>query len=114
MATEFFQAWTWGPFQNSGALQVHHFKVPFSGNPHVIGTSYLAEVSVGGMINGTAGVALACFSSFEFRNSDGAVKSQDISTVGNFVEVENCVSITIDLEVVDATALGGWTFYIVS
>ena len=113
MSIEFFQTWTWGPFQNPGRLQVHNFSIPFKGLPHVIRTSCLAEVSTG-ELNGTAGVALACFSSYANKNADGDVLAVNIPSVGSCVEMENCVPITIALEEVAATAMGGWTFYLMS
>lgn len=111
MPVDFVQAWTWGPLTTSGGLQTHYFKVPFSGAPHIIGTAYLAEVSIGGQVNGTAGVAVACFKSFESLDQSGAVVDTPINSVSSWVEVENCVSITIALDITDATGMGGWSFY---
>lgn len=111
MAVDFVQAWTWGPLTTSGGLQTHYFKVPFSGAPHIIGTAYLAEVSIGGQVNGTAGVAVACFKAYEYLDQDGVLVKTQIDSVASFVEVENCVSITIALDITDATGMGGWSFY---
>jgi hypothetical protein len=114
MATDLYGTVSWGPFQNSGALQVHHFKMPFSGAPHVFATAYLSEVSTGGVVDGNAGVAMVCFLSWEYLDNDGHKHTQHATGVPNAIEVEKCVSITIDLEVVEATAVGGWTFYVLS
>jgi hypothetical protein len=111
MAIDFYQAWTWGPFQNPGPLRCHHFTVPFQGLPHVIGTSYLAGVS-SGELNYTAGAALACSANYTWQNGD--VLAVDVENVASFIEVQDCVSITIAVDVVAATATGGWTFYVVT
>lgn len=47
MAVDFVQTWSWGPLTNSGSLQTNYFRIPLSGTPHIIGSAYLAEVSVG-------------------------------------------------------------------
>jgi hypothetical protein len=97
--------------RRSGApLQRHHFTVPFQGLPHGIGTSCLAEVC-SGELNYTAGVALACFANYAWQNSDGDVLVVDVENVASFIEVQDCVSITIAVDVVAATAMGGWIFY---
>ena len=111
MPVEFVQAWTWGPLSTSGGLQTHYFKVPFSGAPHIVGTAYLAEVSIGGQVNGTAGVALASFSHYETLDAQGAVVEVPVTSATSIIEVYNCVSITIALDIIDATGMGGWSFY---
>jgi hypothetical protein len=113
MPVDFYAAVSWGPFTNAGPEQKHHALIPFSGAPHVMGTAYLAEVSRG-ELDYTAGVALACFASYAYQDPDGRVLTHDISPVASNIEVENCVSITIALDVVAATAMGGWTFYLVT
>jgi hypothetical protein len=111
MAVGFVQAWTWGPLTTSGGLQNHFTKVPFSGAPHIVGTAYLAEVSIGGQVNGAAGVALATFSAYETLDAQGAVVEVSVTSATSIIEVVNCVSITIALDIIDATAMGGWSFY---
>lgn len=110
MAVDWVQTWTWGPITNSGGFQPNYFRIPFSGTPHIVGSAYLAEVSVGEQ-GGTAGVAVACFKRFEFLDGNGIVQETEITSVAAFIEVENCVSITIALDLTAATGMGGWTFY---
>ena len=47
MAVNFVQDFSWGPLTNDGDLQTNYFRIPFSGTPHLKGTAYLAEVSLG-------------------------------------------------------------------
>ncbi len=108
MAVDFVQSWTWGPLTNSGDFQPNYFRIPFSGTPHIIGTAFLAEVSTG-MNNGSGGVAVATFKRFEFMDDQGVVQETEQAVVSSIIEVERCVSITIALDLVDATAVGGWT-----
>jgi hypothetical protein len=70
----------------------------------------LAEVSTGGQ-NGMGGVAVAAFKRFEFLDGNGLVQETEITSVASFIEVDNCVSITIALDLNDATGCGGWSFY---
>jgi len=113
MAVDWVQTWTWGPITNMGSLQTNYFRIPFSGTPHIIGSAYLAEVSIGEQ-GGTGGVAVAAFKRFEFLDSNGLVQESEITSVASFIEVESCVSITIALDLTIATGCGGWTFYWVS
>jgi hypothetical protein len=110
MSVDFVQAWTWGPITTSGGLQTNYFRIPFGGAPHIVGTSYLAEVSTGAS-GGTAGVAVASFKRFEFFDDNGIVQETEITSVASIIEVERCVSITIALDLTDATGCGGWSFY---
>jgi hypothetical protein len=57
------------------------------------------------------GVALACFANYAWQNSDGDVLVVDAENVASFIEVQDCISITIAVDVVAATAMGGWIFY---
>jgi hypothetical protein len=110
MAVDFVQTWTWGPIVNPGALQKNYFRIPFAGTPHIIGSAYLAEVSIGGT-DGQAGVAAATFKRIEFLYDQGIVQETEFTDVSSYIEVVNCVSITIALNLVDATGCGGWTFH---
>lgn len=108
---EILNAASWGPLENSGGdLQHNYFRIPFGGAPTVFATSYLAEVSIGSA-NGQAGVAVAAFKRFEFLDNNGNVQETEITSVASWLLVANCVSITIALDLQDATAMGGWTFY---
>jgi hypothetical protein len=109
MPVDWVQTWTWGLITNPGSLQTNYFRIPFSGTPHIIGSAYLAELSPG-----EQGVAVAAFKRFEFLDGNGLVQETEITSVASFIEVENCVSITIALDLIAATVLGGWTFYWVS
>ena len=113
MAIDFVMAARWGPITHSGPLQNKYWRIPFEGAPHIIATSYLAEVSIGGR-DGQAGVALAAFKRFEFLDDRGGIQETELTKIVSFVEVERCVSITVALDLVDATACGGWTFFWVS
>ena len=102
---------SWGPLQYSGTdVQHNYFRIPFGGAPNVLATSYLAEVSIGDT-NGQAGVAVVAFKRFEFFDDNGVVQETEITSVGSSLFVARCVSITIALDLQDATGLGGWTFY---
>jgi hypothetical protein len=102
---------SWGPLEYSGTdVQRNYFRIPFGGAPTVLATSYLAEVSTGGA-NGQAGVAVAAFKRFEFVDDNGLVQETEITSVASWLLVARCVSITIALDLQDATGLGGWTFY---
>jgi hypothetical protein len=63
-----------------------------------------------GATGGLAGVAVASFKRFEFLDDQGPTLETEITNISSFIEVENCVSITIALDLIDATACGGWTF----
>jgi hypothetical protein len=110
VAVSWAQTWSWGPITNAGDLQTHYFRIPFAEAPHIVGSAYLSEVSTGGK-NGVAGVAVAAFKRFEFLDEEGVVQETELTTISSFVEVDKCVSITIALDLVDATACGGWSFY---
>ena len=110
MAVDFVQTWTWGPIFNPGGQQNNYFRIPFAGTPHIIGSAYLAEMS-NGASNGVAGVAVASFKRFEFLDDQGLTQETELTNISSFIEVESCVSITIALDLIDATACGGWTFY---
>ena len=104
---------SWGPITNPGPLQTHYWQIPFTGTPHVIATAYLCQVSIGEQ-GGTAGVATAAFKRFQFLDSAGVLVENDLTSIMSNIEVVNCVSITVALDVVAATACGGWSFYGVS
>jgi hypothetical protein len=63
---------SWGPLVNPGALQTNYWRIPFAGSPHILGSALLSEVSVG-IKDGLAGVAVATFKRFEFRDEGGVV-----------------------------------------
>lgn len=108
---EILNAASWGPLESSGGdVQHNYFRIPFGGAPTVFATSYLAEVSIGAA-DGQAGVAVAAFKRFEFLDANGVVQETEIASVASWLLVASCVSITIALDLQDATALGGWTFY---
>lgn len=113
MAVDFVQAATWGPIVNPGGLQTHYFRIPFRGTPHLVATSYLAEVSIG-LRDGRYGVAVATFKRFEFLDGEGFVRETELTAVSSILEVDRCVSITIALDLETATAMGGWSFYFLS
>ena len=54
---------------------------------------------------------MAAFKRFEFLDNNSNVQETEITSVASWLLVENCVSITIALDLQDATAMGGWTFY---
>jgi len=114
MAVDFVWPWSWGPLSNSGGFQPNYFRIPFENAPHIFGTAYLAELSTGSS-DGTDGVAVATFKRFEFLDDNGIVQqSPDLTSVSSWIDVPRCVSITIALDLIDATALGGWSFYFLS
>ena len=99
-----------GPITNLGPLQTNYFRIPFSGAPHIVASAYLSEVSTGGH-NGQAGIAVATFKRFEFLDNNGVVQETELTSVSSILEVVRCVSITIALDLADATAMGGWSFF---
>jgi len=102
---------SWGLLENSGGdLQTNYYRIPFEGAPTVFANSYLAEMSIGSA-NGQAGTAVAAFKRFEYLDNNGLVQETEITSVASWLLVPNCVSITIGLDLIAATALGGWTFY---
>lgn len=109
MAVGWIMNATWGPISNPGDLQNNYWRIPFDGRPHILGSSFLSEVSIG-LKDGVAGVAVATFKRFEFVDKDGVVREVDQSAVSSFIEVDRCVSITVALDIRAATAMGGWSF----
>ena len=110
MAVDWVMLATWGPLSNSGQFQPNYWRIPFSGAPHIVASAYLSEVSTGAL-NNVAGVAVAAFKRFEFVDANGDVQEQEITEVSSFLEVDSCISITVALDLVAATAMGGWSFY---
>jgi hypothetical protein len=110
MAVDWCQVWSWGPITNPGDRQNNYFRIPFADAPHIVGSAYLNEVSIGDR-DGTAGVAVATFKRFEFLDDNGLVQVTDLTSVSAFIEVQRCVSITIAFDLIDATACAGWSFY---
>jgi hypothetical protein len=100
---------TWGPITNPGALQTNYWRIPFEGTPHILGSAFLSEVSIGTR-DGVAGVAVATFKRFEFVDDKGSIQEVDQTAVSSFIEVERCVSVTVALDLVAATGCGGWSF----
>ena len=113
MAIDWIETGSWGPLTNSGDLQTNYFRVPFAGAPNILATAYLAEVSIG-ETGGVAGVAVATFKRFEFLDDGGNLQETELTSVASWVWVPRCVSVTIALDLVAATACGGWTFYALS
>lgn len=109
MSTHLLAMTTWGPIANPGERQNHYYRIPFAGAPTILASSYLAEVSVG-LKDGVMGIAVATFKRFEYLDDGGLVQEKDLDTVLSCIKVERCISITIALDLIDATALGGWTF----
>jgi hypothetical protein len=105
---------SWGPINNPGAFQPNYWRIPFAGTPHILATAYLAEVSVGSLGDGIGGTAVASFKRFEFMDDDGFVQETEVTSVTSILEVSRCVSITVALDLVVATGMGGWTFYSLS
>jgi hypothetical protein len=110
MATDWVQTVTWGPITNSGELQNNYFRIPFAGAPHIVGSAYLAELSLGGN-DGVSGIAVATFKRCEFLDDGGLLQVREFTSLSSLIEVVRCVSITIALDLTDAVAMGGWTFY---
>jgi hypothetical protein len=110
MAVDFCQTWSWGPINNPGDLQNNYFRIPFGGAPHILGSAYLNEVSLGAK-DGVTGVAAVAFKRFEFLDDAGLVQETEITAISSWIEVQRCVSITIAFDLVDAFACAGWTFY---
>jgi hypothetical protein len=110
MAVNWVQAATWGLIVNTGDLQTNYWRIPFEGTPHILATAYMAEVSLGAK-DGTVGTAVATFKRFEYLDANGLVQETELSAVSSFLEVNNCVSITVALDLDDATGMGGWSFY---
>jgi hypothetical protein len=111
MAVDAVQSFTWGPLDNSTVnQQSNFFRIPVSGTPNILATSYLAEVSIGDQ-GTTAGVAVASFKRFEFLDGNGLVQETELSSISSAIFVERCVSITVAFDLIDAIACAGWTFY---
>jgi hypothetical protein len=111
MAVGFVMAATWGPIEvAAGPLQTNYWRIPFDGAPHIVATSCLSEVSIGGH-DGRSGVAVATFKRFERLDDSGRTQEIELTEVSSILEVERCVSITIALDLQDAVAMGGWSFY---
>jgi hypothetical protein len=100
---------SWGPITNPGALQTNYWRIPFTGAPHILGSAFLSEVSIG-THDGVAGVAVATFKRFEFLNDKGSIQEVEQTEVSSWIEVERCVSITVALDLIAATGCGGWSF----
>jgi hypothetical protein len=101
----------WGLFTNTGGDDPHRWRFPFAGAPHILGTSYLGEFSQGAQ-NGVGGAGVVTFKRYEFLDSGGLVQEVELSTEPvTFLEVTSCVSITVEINLNDATVLGGWSFY---
>ncbi len=110
MAVNWVQTTSWGPLTNAGALQNNYFRIPFQGTPHILASAYLNEVSIG-ELDGQAGVAVAAFKRFEFLDENGVVQETEVAAITSWIDVPNCVSITVALDIVAATACGGWVYY---
>jgi hypothetical protein len=113
MAVDWVMLVSWGPLTNSGDSQPNYWRVPFSGAPHILASAYLGAVSTG-TLNDVAGVAIAAFKRFEFLDANGNIQEQEVAQPQSGLEVENCVSITVVLELTAAAAIGGWSFFFVS
>ena len=100
---------TWGPILNAGDLQNNYWRIPFAGTPHILGSAFLSEVSIG-LKDGQPGVAVATFKRFEYLDKQGFVQEVEQAAVSSFIEVDRCVSITVALDIRAATACGGWSF----
>jgi hypothetical protein len=109
MAVDWVMAANWGVFSDSGS-ENNYWRIPFAGTPHILATSYLGELSPGAR-DGVEGVAVSAFKRFEFLDGGGLVQETELTGVATFIEVVNCVSITVALDLTDATVLGGWSFY---
>jgi len=110
MPVAWIELGTWGPFRNSGTRQNNYWRIPFSGSPHIIASAYINYVSLAAN-NPTAGWAMATFKRFEFMDDNGFVQETDVPSVVSGIEVFNCVSITVALDLEYAIAEAGWTFY---
>jgi hypothetical protein len=111
MAVDWVMAATWGPLQaGPGDLQKNYWRIPFADAPHIVGTAYVSEVSIGDN-DTTAGVAVATFKRFEYLDDAGLVQETELAEVSSIIEVERCISITVALDLSDATVMGGWSFY---
>ena len=113
MPVDFVQAFNWGPIVNAGDLQTNYFRIPFGGTPHIVASAYLAEVSIG-QKDGKVGTAVATFKRFEFLDNNGIVQETELTEVSSSLEVVQCVSVTIALNLEIATGMGGWSFYFLS
>jgi hypothetical protein len=101
----------WGLFTNTGGQEPHVWRIPFAGAPHILATSYLGEFSQGEQ-NGVGGAGVVAFRRYEFLDFNGLVQEVDLSPDPvTFIEVPSCVSITVEINLEDATVLGGWSFY---
>ncbi len=111
MAVGFLVAASWGPLNaGTGPVQRNYWRIPFADNPHIIATAYLSEVSIGAH-DGNTGVAVATFKRFEYLDEHGLTQETELTEVSSFLEVGRCVSITVALDLQDAVAMGGWSFY---
>ena len=110
MAIDRVEVGTWGPINNPGGLQNNYFRVPFDGAPHIVATAYLNELSTA-ELNGVAGIAVAAFKRFEFFDDAGVVQETELTTITSWIDVPQCVSITIAFDLRAAFANAGWTFY---
>ena len=113
MPVDWVQVTTWGPLTNGGELQNNYARIPFAGQPHILASAYLNEVSIG-IFNNAPGIALASFKRFEFMDDRGIVQEQELTTITSWIDVPRCVSITIALDIRAATACAGWTYYYLS
>ena len=86
--------------------------IPYSAHvaPHIVATAYLNELSTA-ELNGVAGIAVAAFKRFEFFDDAGVVQETELTTITSWIDVPQCVSITIAFDLRAAFANAGWTFY---
>lgn len=112
MSVNWIQAWTWGPLASPGGEQTHHFRIPFRDHPHIIATAYLNATSSAD-VDEVVG-AMATFRSFEFLDEEGFVREVVQPSPSAFVEVQRCVSVTLEYVIRVAWAEAGWTIYYLS
>jgi hypothetical protein len=111
VAVGFVMAASWGPLAaDPGAVQNNYWRIPFDDSPHIVATAYLSELSIGAH-DGRTGIAVATFKRFEYLDDAGQTQETELTELSSILEVERCVSITVALDLEDAVALGGWSFY---
>jgi hypothetical protein len=115
MVIHFLVLATWGPLSNSAnSIQRNYWRIPFAGTPNLYATSYLSEFSGGLDENtGVTGVAVATFKRYEYLDASGIVQEVDLPAVSSYLTVNNCVSITLALDLTRATGMLGATFYFI-
>ena len=112
MAVDWVQSFTWGPIRSTDGEQTHHARIPFQGTPNILATAYINAISSAD-VDEVVG-AMATFERFEFMNREGIVREIVVTSPTAFIEVQRCVSITLEFVIRTAWAEAGWSVYFLS